>query len=192
MAHTAMAVCETSRLQVRRLHADDAAFILQLLNEPSFLENIGDRGVRTLDDARAYIANGPLTSYGKYGFGLFHVSLRDSGQHSDKYVDQNAGKYPDHAIGMCGLLKRDWLDDVDVGFAFLPRFWGMGYAYESSVAIIEWARRSLGVTRVVGITKPDNQGSIRVLKKLGLRFERIVTSPEGQQSSLFTPPGTAS
>jgi [ribosomal protein S5]-alanine N-acetyltransferase len=188
MAHAAMAVCETPRLRMRRLDADDAAFILQLLNEPSFLENIGDRGVRTLDDARAYIANGPLASYAKHGFGLFHVALRDSGQSLDPSIDRSAGQ----AIGMCGLLKRDWLDDVDVGFAFLPRFWGMGYAYESSVGIIDWARRSLGVARVVGITKPDNQGSIRVLKKLGLRFERIVTSPEGQQSSLFTPPGTAS
>jgi ribosomal-protein-alanine N-acetyltransferase len=179
MAHASMAVCETPRLRVRRLDADDAAFILQLLNEPSFLENIGDKGVRTLDDARAYIANGPVASYEKYGFGLFHVALRDS--------TQRLGA----AVGMCGLLKRDWLDDVDVGYAFLPAFWGQGYAYESSVGVIEWARRSLGVTRVVGLTKHDNQGSIRVLEKLGLRFERTVTSPEGQESSLFTPTGTA-
>jgi [ribosomal protein S5]-alanine N-acetyltransferase len=175
MAHAAMVVCETPRLRMRRLDADDAAFILQLLNEPSFLENIGDRGVRTLDDARAYIANGPVASYEKHGFGLFYVSLRDSTPSLDA------------AIGMCGLLKRDWLDDVDVGFAFLPRFWGKGYAYESSIGVIDWARRSLGVTRVVGIAKRDNQGSIRVLEKLGLRFERVVTSPEGQVSSLFTP-----
>jgi [ribosomal protein S5]-alanine N-acetyltransferase len=167
-----MLVCETPRLRVRRLSADDAAFVLRLLNEPSFLENIGDRGVRSLDDARAYIANGPVASYEKHGFGLFRVDLLESGE----------------TIGMCGLLKRDWLEDVDIGFAFLPQYFGNGYAYESSVGVIEWARRTLGVVRVVGITKPDNHGSIRVLEKLGLRFDRMVTSPEGQESRLFTPP----
>ncbi len=95
-------VCETPRLLIRRLDATDAPFILRLLNEPSFLENIGDRGVRSLDDARAYLAKGPLASYEQHGFGLFHVSLKAGGD----------------AIGMCGLLKRDWLDAPDVGFAF--------------------------------------------------------------------------
>jgi GNAT superfamily N-acetyltransferase len=154
---------------MRRLDAVDAPFILQLLNEPSFLENIGDRGVRSLDDARGYIARGPVASYEKHGFGLFHVSLKDSGE----------------TIGMCGLLRRDWLDAPDVGFAFLPQFWSKGYAYESSVGVIEWARRTFGVARVVGIVKPGNIGSIRVLEKLGMRFARVVTSPEGQASSLF-------
>ena len=167
-----MLVCETPRLIVRRLCADDAPLILRLLNEPSFLQNIGDRGVRSLEDARAYIANGPGASYEKHGFGLFRVDLRETGE----------------PIGMCGLLKRDWLEDVDVGFAFLPAFWGQGYAYESCVGIIEWARRVLGVVRISGITKPDNTGSIRVLEKLGLRFERMVISPEGQESRLFTLP----
>ena len=170
-----MLVCETPRLIVRRLVADDAdaAFILRLLNEPSFLQNIGDRGVRTLDDARTFIANGPAASYDKNGFGLFHVSLKDT----------------DDAIGICGLLRRDWLDDVDVGFAFLPEFWSKGYAYESSVGVIEWAHAAHGITRVLGITKSDNHGSIRVLEKLGLKFARMVTSPEGQESRLFTPEG---
>jgi RimJ/RimL family protein N-acetyltransferase len=163
-------ICETPRLVLRRLVADDAAFILQLVNEPSFHENIGDRGVRSLDDARAYIAKGPVASYERFGFGLFHVSLKDTGE----------------SIGICGLLKRDWLEHVDVGFAFLPRFWSKGYAYESSVGVIDWARQTLAVTRVCGITKHDNHGSIRVLEKLGLRFERMVTSPEGQESRLFT------
>jgi RimJ/RimL family protein N-acetyltransferase len=168
-----MLVYETPRLIVRRLDAGDAAFMLRLLNEPSFLENIGDRGVRSLDDARAFIANGPVASYEKNGFGLFHVALKDGGD----------------AIGMCGLLRRDWLDDPDVGFAFLPRFWSKGYAFESSVGVIAWAGRSLGITRVLGITKPGNTGSIRVLEKLGLKYARMVTSPEGQESRLFTPEG---
>lgn len=164
-------VCETPRLAIRRLDLSDAPFILRLLNEPSFLENIGDRGVRSLDDARAYLANGPWVSYERHGFGLFHVSLKASGE----------------AIGMCGLLQRDWLDAPDVGFAFLPQFWSKGYAYESSAGLIEWARRTLDVTLVVGIVKPGNSGSIRVLEKLGLTFERVVTSPEGQVSSLYVP-----
>jgi RimJ/RimL family protein N-acetyltransferase len=164
-------VCETPRLIIRRLEATDAAFILRLLNEPSFLANIGDRGVRSVDDALTYLTKGPFASYRQHGFGLFHVSLKAGGD----------------AIGMCGLLKRDWLDASDIGFAFLPEFWSKGYAHESSVGVIEWARQTCGVTRVVGIVKPGNAGSIRVLEKLGMTFARMVTSPEGQVSSLYVP-----
>jgi RimJ/RimL family protein N-acetyltransferase len=165
-----MLVCETPRLRLRRLSADDADFILRLVNEPSWLQNIGDRGVRTLDDARAYIAV-PMASYEKHGFGLFCVELRETGE----------------AIGLCGLLKRDWLADVDVGFAFFPQHWSKGYAFEAAAAVIEWARGACGVTRVVGITKVDNYGSIRVLEKLGMRYDGMVTSPEGVESRLYTP-----
>ena len=166
-----MFVCATPRLLIRRLDATDAPFILRLLNEPSFLENIGDRGVRSLDDALVYLTKGPFTSYEQHGFGLFHVSLKSGGD----------------PIGMCGLLERDWLDAPDVGFAFFPEFWSKGYAHESSVGVIDWARHTHGITRVVGIVKPNNAGSIRVLEKLGMRFARVVTSPEGQVSSLFVP-----
>jgi [ribosomal protein S5]-alanine N-acetyltransferase len=164
-------VCETPRLLIRRLDATDAPLILRLLNEPSFLENIGDRGVRSLDDARTYLAKGPFASYAEHGFGLSHVSLKAGGE----------------GIGMCGLLKRDWLDAPDLGFAFFPEFWSKGYAYESSVGVIEWGRRTLGITRVVGIVKPGNAGSIRVLEKLGMAFARVVTSPEGVVSRLYEP-----
>jgi [ribosomal protein S5]-alanine N-acetyltransferase len=167
-----MLVCETPRLRLRRLHADaDRQFILSLVNEPSWLENIGDRGVRSLDDARAYIANGPLASYAKHGFGLFCVELRESGE----------------AIGMCGLIKRDWLEEVDVGFAFFPKYWGKGYAYESAAGVIEWAREACGVRRVAGIVKPGNLASIRVLEKLGMELKQVVTSPDGVVSRLYTP-----
>lgn len=167
-----MLVCETPRLRLRRLHANaDASFILALVNEPSWLENIGDRGVRSLDDARAYIANGPLASYAKHGFGLFCVELRESGE----------------AIGMCGLIKRDWLEEVDVGFAFFPKYWGKGYAYESAAGVIAWAGEACGVRSVTGIVKPGNLASIRVLEKLGMEFKRVVTSPDGVVSRLYTP-----
>jgi len=163
-------VCETPRLFVRRLDADDdAAFLLQLLNEPSFLENIGDRGVRSLDDARAYVAKGPAASYAQHGFGLFHVSLKDTRE----------------PMGLCGLLKRDWLEHVDIGFAYLPQYFGKGYGFEAARAVVDWGRREKGIQRVCGITKLDNVGSIRVLEKLGMTFERIVVSPEGLESRLF-------
>jgi len=164
-------ICETPRLVIRRLDAADAPFILRLLNEPSFLENIGDRGVRSVDDALVYLTKGPFASYAQHGFGLFHVALKRGGE----------------TIGMCGLLSRDWLEAPDIGFAFLPEFWSNGYAHESSLGVIDWARHAHGITRVVGIVKPGNRGSIRVLEKLGMRFARVVTSPEGQVSSLFVP-----
>jgi RimJ/RimL family protein N-acetyltransferase len=177
-----MLVCETERLRVRYLDPyTDAAFILQLLNEPSFLENIGDRGVRTLEDARRYVTEGPLAMYARYGFGLFRVALKESGP--------NTAPVP---IGLCGLLKRDWLPDADIGFAFLPQFWSKGYAFESALAVVDWGRRARGITRVVGITALHNTSSMRVLEKLGLKPAGVVRSPEGQESQLFTPDGAQS
>jgi RimJ/RimL family protein N-acetyltransferase len=169
-----MFVCETRRLCLRYLDPHvDAEFILRLLNEPSFLQNIGDRGVRTLEDARQYLTDGALASYARFGFGLFRVELKDDAT----------------PIGLCGLLKRDWLDHVDIGFAFFPEFWSQGYAFESAQGVVEWGRQARGVTRVVGITAPHNQGSMRVLEKLGLKPAGTIRSPEGQESRLFTPEG---
>jgi RimJ/RimL family protein N-acetyltransferase len=151
-------ILETERLLLRQFSAEDAEFILQLLNEPSWIQNIGDRGVRTLDDARAYISNGPVTSYAKNGFGLYLVVLKETNE----------------SIGMCGLIKRDTLEDVDIGYAFLPKFWGKGYAVESALAVKDYAKDGIGLKRLVAITDPANKGSIRVLEKIGLRFERMV------------------
>ena len=153
-----MKVLETDRLVLRRLSAADAPFILELLNEPSFLRFIGDRGVRTLDDAREYIRKGPEESYQRLGFGLFLTQLKD-------------GEIP---IGICGLLKRDTLEDVDLGFAFSPRYWGLGYAQESAAAVMEYGRTVFQLKRIVAVTNPDNASSLRVLEKLGMRFERMV------------------
>lgn len=166
-----MRIMETERLVLRRLNADDADFILELLNDPSFIRNIGDRGVRTTEDARRYIANGPVASYAQLGFGLYLVELKESGT----------------PIGICGLLKRESLEDVDIGFAFLPRFWSQGYAYESASAVMDYARKVLGLNRIVAVTAPDNQGSIKVLEKIGLRFKKMIAMPghEGE-SKLFT------
>jgi ribosomal-protein-alanine N-acetyltransferase len=163
-------ILETERLALRRLVLDDAAFILELLNEPAFLENIGDRGARTLADARRYIARGPVASYRKFGFGLYLVELKDSCA----------------PIGICGLLKRDWLKDVDIGFAFLQKFWSQGYARESAAAVLQYGWTTLRLKRIVAITKPTNQASITLLEKLGLRFEKnIAQRDHGGENKLF-------
>jgi RimJ/RimL family protein N-acetyltransferase len=151
-------ILETERLLLRQFSNEDADFILELLNEPSFIQNIGDRNVRTLEDARAYISNGPVASYRKHGFGLYLVVLKETGE----------------SAGMCGLIRREGLEDVDIGYAFLPRFWSRGYAVEAAQAVKTYAKEVVGLTRMVAITDPANQGSIRVLEKLGLRFEKMI------------------
>ncbi len=167
---SSVTVLETERLRLRRLSLDDAAFILKLLNEPSFLRFIGDKGVRTLDDARDYLREGPMDSYKRHGFGLYLVELKERGD----------------PIGTCGLLKRDALEDVDVGFAFLPPFWLKGYAFESTSAVIAYGRRTLGLRRIVAVTQSDNVGSIKTLEKVGLTFEGMVRlSEEGPTLQLF-------
>lgn len=152
-----MNILETERLTLRQFTAEDAPFILELVNEPSFIQNIGDRNVRSLADAVKYIEAGPVISYARNGFGLYLVQLKESGE----------------SIGMCGLIKRAALEDVDIGYAFLPKFWSKGYAVESALAVKEQAH-SLGLRRLVAIVDPANIGSIRVLEKLGLTFEKMV------------------
>ena len=170
-----MTILETRRLTLRLIAAEDAAFILKLLNEPSFLRFIGDRGVQNLDDARAYIANGPAASYARHGFGLWLAQLRDDGT----------------PIGLCGLLKRDTLDDVDIGFALLPAYWGKGLAYEAAAAVMDYGQRTLGIPRIVAIVSPDNVASIRLLEKIGLVFDRRVDlNGDGRETSLYVPAPT--
>lgn len=151
-------VLETNRLILRRLSTEDADFILELVNEPSWLRFIGDKGVRSIVDARDYILKGPVESYERFGFGLYLAELKETGT----------------PIGICGLIKRDSLKDVDLGFAFLPKFWGNGYAYESASAVMAYGKSALGLNRIVAVTTPDNHNSIKVLEKLGFRFEQIV------------------
>ena len=158
-----MVVLETERLRLRSLSVDDADFILRLLNEPSFLHNIGDKGVRTRDDACSYILNGPVASYEKFGFGLYMVELRGSGA----------------PVGICGLLKRDVLEDVDLGYALIPEFWSQGYAAESATAVMSFASTVLGLKRVVAVTNPDNHSSIRLLERIGFRYEKMVRLSDG-------------
>jgi RimJ/RimL family protein N-acetyltransferase len=156
-----MIVLETERLLLRHFTVDDSAFILRLLNEPSFIQNVGDKGVRTLEQASSYLLEGPIKSYQIHGHGLYLVMLRESLQ----------------SIGMCGLLKRDQLDDVDLGYAFLPEFWSRGFAYEAASAVLEYGLNVLGRTKTLAIVSPGNAASIKVLKKLGFAFSKFVQIP---------------
>lgn len=153
-----MQVLETNRLILRHQTTDDAPFLLELMNEPSWLRYIGDRGVRTVDDARNYILRGALAMYDRHGFGLYLTALKADGT----------------PLGLCGLIKRDTLEDVDIGFAFLPKHWNQGYAFESAAAVLEYAHAVLGLKRVVAITTQDNTSSGKLLVKIGMRLEKMV------------------
>lgn len=161
-----MTLIETKRLKLRPFNQEDAAFMVELLNDPAFIKNIADRNVRTLEDAKNYLLAGPIKSYEQNGFGLWMVEEKDSGL----------------PAGMCGLIKREALDDVDVGFAFLPAFCGKGYATESSLAVIEYGKTKLGFKRLIAIVNPDNQGSISVLEKSGFKFEKMTQLPPDTKS----------
>jgi len=158
---TPLQIAETDRLRLRWFDANDSAFILQLLNEPSWIRFIGDKNVRTIQDAERYIENGPVAMYKRVGFGLFAVELKDVGE----------------IIGMCGLIKRETLEDVDLGFAFLPGFWRNGYAFEAATAVVSFGRTALGLVRIVAILSKDNERSSKLLEKLGFRFESTFRFP---------------
>ena len=171
-------VLETDRLILRHLSADDAEFVFELVNDPAWLRFIGDRGVRNLDDARDYIRKGPVDSYSRYGFGLYAVERKEGGS----------------PIGICGLVKRDFLEDVDIGFALLPAFRGKGYAREAARATLSYAREVVGLDRIVAITSADNDASGRLLEEIGLRFERMIriSADSPEDVKLFATPDRGS
>lgn len=149
-------VAESERLRLRQLDLDDAAFMLTLVNDPSWLRNIGDRGVRSLEDARDYLRKGPIDMVARHGFGLYAIELK-------------SGEGP---LGICGLIKRDSLPDVDIGYALLPEYVGQGYAIEAARATLALARERFRLNRLIAITTPENEASARLLVKLGMHFER--------------------
>ncbi len=165
-----MKILESERLILRPLTADDGDFMLELMNEPGFIKYVADRGLRTATDAAGYIEEKILPSYARFGFGFYRVDLKDSAT----------------PIGISGLVKRETLADVDVGFALLARFCGQGYAYEAAAAVMQHARNELGLKRIVGVTAPGNRESIKLLEKLGLQFQRKIHLPGyGPESLLF-------
>ena len=161
---------ETERLLLRHCVPEDADVVLRLLNEPSFLENIGDRGVHTLEEAVTYLLNGPIASYAEHGYGMNMVLLKETGE----------------PVGMCGLLRRPQFDHPDVGYAFFPEFWRRGFASEAASAVIEHARRTLGVGRIIAIVSPHNAASKLVLEKIGFTFqEHALFEPDGSEVLVY-------
>jgi [ribosomal protein S5]-alanine N-acetyltransferase len=162
-------VLETERLILREVDEGDAAFVLELLNSPGFIENIADRGVRTLDQTRAYIAERIAASYAEHGFGMWAVVPKGEAA----------------PVGLAGLVKRDVLPHVDVGYAFLEPAWGKGYAEEAAAAVLAFARDILGLSTVVAITTPDNRASQRVLEKIGLCYVDLIDLPGWDEPSAY-------
>ena len=165
-----MMVLQTQRLTLTHLAFDDSAFIIELLNDPSFIRYIGDKEVRTAEDAREYLRTGPIHSYEQHGYGLFRTALTEG----------------DIPIGICGLLLRDYLQDPDVGFALLPAYRGKGYAFEAAAAVLNWGKATVGLRRIVGIVDPSNRNSVGLLEKIGLSFEcTMCLDGEEQDVSLY-------
>lgn len=178
-----MKILETERLALRELDsAIDAEFIFELLNTPKFLKYIGDRGVRSVEQAREFIENRYGQSYRENGYGLYLVEVRMPLLRADLCGDPST---PATRIGLCGFVKRDTLPDPDLGFAFLPAGEGKGYGFESASGILRHGKENLGFSSVLAITSLDNYVSIKLLEKLGFTFEKIYTTPEGEDVRLF-------
>lgn len=160
-------VGETARLVLRRFTLEDAPFVTELVNEPGWLRFIGDRDVHTSGQARAFIEKRLLGPYERLGFGFYRVEL----------------KHDRSPVGLCGLVRRDGLEDVDIGFGLLESCAGRGYAHEAALEVVRQAREELALTRLVAITRPDNRRSIALLEKLGMRCERTLRLP-GEQTDL--------
>ncbi len=154
-----MNIIETPRVILTEQTEDDASFIFELMNSPAWLKYIGDRNIRSVEDARTYIADGAIKSYKQSGFGFYLVKLKES-------------LVP---IGISGLVKRDTLEHPDIGFAFLPEYEGEGYGYESASAVMKYAREVLNIDTILAITSKDNVSSIKLLEKLGLTLKQFLT-----------------
>lgn len=153
---------QTQRLQLRWLTLDDAELMLAVWNDPAFVCHVGDRGIRTLEQARDALKDGAMKLYENHGFGPFRVAVQPD----------------DTPIGICGLFRRDGLEEPDIGFAILPAYCSKGYAHEAATAVMEYVRHNLALTRVVAIVSPQNTASIGLLEKLGLRYESMMRLPE--------------
>ena len=161
---------ETERLQMRRLTLDDAELMLSVWNDPAFVQYVGDRGIRTVEQAVKALEEGAMKLYEEHGFGPYRVAL----------------KTDDTAVGICGVFARAGMDEPDIGFSVLPQFVKRGYAYESALAVVDHARDDLKLPRLTAIVSPENAASVGLIEKLGLRFESMVRLPgEDEDISLY-------
>ena len=171
-----MYILDTDRLHIRQLQLSDADFYLGLLNEPSFHEHIGDKGVRNIEDAKHHLEQGPIKCYRDYGYGLYLVLLKPSESNGTQEIP----------IGICGILKRPELPQADIGFAFKPEYWGKAYAYESARALLDFEVKRHELSHVLAITSPNNQASQKLLQKLGFQYEGLHhLKPDAEAVSLF-------
>lgn len=165
-----LAALETRRLQLREVELADASFLLALLNDPSWLENIGDRGVRSRADAEGYIRANIWLQYQAHGFGMYALQPKSAAQ----------------PIGICGLLRRDFLAAPDLGIALLPDFVGQGYAFEAAEAVMLHAGSKLGVRQLYAIVRRENKRSVRLLERLGFRRQGPCPASQGSEVELYT------
>lgn len=162
-------ICETSRLLIRETHQEDADFIVKLLNSKGWLQYIGDRKVKKREDGIQYISSRFMASYAEFGFGFWAVIEKESQK----------------AIGICGIVKRPTLEDVDLGYAFLPEYFGKGYAFEATSAILEVAKTKFDISTLIAIVQPDNLRSIKLLEKLSFSYERDTLFEDGALLALY-------
>ncbi|MBM7072397.1 GNAT family N-acetyltransferase [Shewanella sp. OPT22] len=164
-----MPLITTERLLIRFVDDSDLDFIFEIVNSPGYIQFIGDNRVRSKEHAKAYIMNGPKTSYQQYGFGLFHVSLKSTGE----------------AIGLAGLTKREYLSFPELGYALLPRYWGNGYAKEAAKAVVDWGYQQMNIKRIMALVKHDNPGSQSVLRSVGFKNVRDIAVPDEDEPMLL-------
>jgi len=163
-----MIIAETERLLISKYTISDAPFFLQLTNSPNCLKYIGDKNLKTVADAVVYLQDKTIKSYTDFEFGFYKLTLKENNK----------------PIGTCGLAKREKLDDADIGFAFLPEYERKGFGFEASVEIMKLAKSKFNLKKIVAITNPDNQNSIKLLEKLGLTFEKKV-NPFDEEKELL-------
>ena len=165
-----MIVAETERLLLSKFTLDDAPFFLELVNTPNWIKYIGERNIKTVEQAEDAIKKGHLKSYATHGFGFYTLQLKS---------EQN------NTIGTCGLIKRDTLDHADIGFAMLPKYEGKGFGFESSMAVLKLAKEQFELKKVLAITLPTNQNSIKLIEKIGLSYEKRVKPFEDDEELLL-------
>jgi RimJ/RimL family protein N-acetyltransferase len=165
-----MNILETERLRLRTIETADAAFYYELVNDPTWLEFIGDKGIRSLEQARAAIVDGPCAMQARCGHSLYVMERKSDGR----------------PLGLCGLIQRDALPEADIGYAIRPEFFGQGYTHEAAVAVLAYARARLGMRRVLGLTAPGNANSISLLLKLGLAYvETRPLPPDDRPTNIY-------
>ncbi|MDN3642752.1 GNAT family N-acetyltransferase [Lutimonas halocynthiae] len=157
-----MNVISTDRLLINRITLDDAGFILKLMNDKDWIKNIGDRGIRTIEETEEYIRTRFLKTYDEVGFGFYSLIRK-----SDQQI-----------IGIAGLVDREGLDHIDIGYGMLPEFRGKGYAFEATKAVYDYGYKDLKLDKIIAIVNPDNPSSIKLLSKLGLEFEKMIRLPD--------------